>query len=871
MIKKRLTGLLLILALLLLTSPAVSAETDLPEQVHATDLTVSTSTPLGYTYSPDDGSFLFTEPGRYTVAMQSGITATTRHKIRINGGTAVDPVIITLDQVQLQNDGCALELMNTAYLVINLQADTGSVLTSGGSYPGILCESGTTLVINGPGSLTATGSTYGAGIGSRSLYQAGSVIINGGTITATGGSYGGAGIGGGYHGGDGGQVTIHGGTVTAKSGIVTEESYGEPGAGIGGGGYQGDGGQVTITGGTVTAIGGSIFYDREGTYLDVYEGGAGIGGGYQGAGGNVIITGGSVKVSAGYGADGIGGGTDQSGTGSLSNGHQAISLRAIYDAVLTTNPEEVSYEIPMIVGGEKTSYRYTGKGHGSNDTTLYFYLPLGVFTTTSLSASQDAVRTGEAVTFTATVTTVYDQPALFGEVAFYAGETLLATQAIDYSSGTATYTTDSLATATHLIKAKYFGDEGNYFGSHADVLDLRVVEEPVYNISDGDINITAGGTYRITGSTTAYAITIQTASAVTLILDNVSIDFASSSVYRCPLDSGANVILLLEGTNTLNCCAQENTQSGYTEPGIKVEGSDRLIIDNDTGRSGTLTVSGGYDRPGIGSGNRTAVPGTITIRGGTVSVTGGQNGAGIGGGEAGAGGMVILSGGTVFVQGGNQASGIGGGYGGAGGTVTVSGGYLTATGGDEASGIGGGEAGAGGSLQVSNGTITAKGGSGGAGIGGGDRGAGAQVKITGGSIKAVPGSESAEAIGHGAYGGLSGTLTNGYADLALRVFADRINPENPQDVNIAETVTGNGYSYVYQYTGRGHGSGDTNLYFYLPVTNIGQTNPPIGDTEDNPPTGRRSFVLVWLLICMAAVTAIATLLLSGRNKKAGQR
>ena len=76
------------------------------------------------------------------------------------------------------------------------------------------------IVING-GTITATGSNGGAGIG-------GSVTINGGTITANG-SDGGAGIGG--------SVTINGGTVNAT----------------GGNGGAGIGGSVTINGGTVTA------------------------------------------------------------------------------------------------------------------------------------------------------------------------------------------------------------------------------------------------------------------------------------------------------------------------------------------------------------------------------------------------------------------------------------------------------------------------------------------------------------------------------------------------------------------------------------------------------------------------------------------
>ncbi len=159
---------------------------------------------------------------------------------------------------------------------------------------------------NNAGRLTATGSSYDAGIGGGYMVAGGNVYIYGCAVVATGAD--GAGIGGGYtcagggvyifggtvrasgtkgagigggsgagnYDGDnaGGNVHIHGGTVTASS---------KMGAGIGGGNSGGPGGNVYIYGGTVRA---------SGTY------GAGIGGGYRGGGGNVCICGGTITASS---------------------------------------------------------------------------------------------------------------------------------------------------------------------------------------------------------------------------------------------------------------------------------------------------------------------------------------------------------------------------------------------------------------------------------------------------------------------------------------------------------------------------------------------------------------------------------------------
>ena len=134
-------------------------------------------------------------------------------------------------------------------------------------YAGIYVPYGSTLTIDGTGSLEASsgnmdggqaGNRWACGIGANNnlgnehkiQYQSGNIVINGGTITAIGGNQS-AGIGSSLYGCCG-DITINGGTVTAKC----ELYYG---AGIGGG-RQGSFGDITIRSGaqvTATRGGGS--------------------------------------------------------------------------------------------------------------------------------------------------------------------------------------------------------------------------------------------------------------------------------------------------------------------------------------------------------------------------------------------------------------------------------------------------------------------------------------------------------------------------------------------------------------------------------------------------------------------------------------
>ena len=220
----------------------------------------------------------------------------------------VDPSVSTTDRIVVESDvsanitlaGVNIDVSgidktpafkiaddSTRNVTIILVGD--NTLKSGSSCAGLQKNDTGTLTITGEGSLSATGGSWGAGIGGGDNGSGSNIIISGGTIYAKGGSSG-AGIGGGCKG-SGEHITISGGTVNATSDTV--------GAGIGGG-NGGSGSDITISGGTIYATGG-------------YRG-AGIGGGPYGSGSDIKISGGTVTATGGNSGAGIGGGYEGNGS-----------------------------------------------------------------------------------------------------------------------------------------------------------------------------------------------------------------------------------------------------------------------------------------------------------------------------------------------------------------------------------------------------------------------------------------------------------------------------------------------------------------------------------------------------------------------------
>ncbi|MBO7683447.1 MAG: hypothetical protein J6T51_01830 [Kiritimatiellae bacterium] len=150
------------------------------------------------------------------------------------------------------SNSCTLTLVdkNTVECIHNPDANVAS--RYGSRYTAAIeVPEGSSLTINGGGTLTANGGIWGAGIGSRGQnLNAGSIRIDGGYIYAQGGSHnkqlgGGAGIGGGDGGGVA-SILVTGGYVDAKGGNGA--------CGIGGGAGRG----VTLTNGTFRVTGGTV-------------------------------------------------------------------------------------------------------------------------------------------------------------------------------------------------------------------------------------------------------------------------------------------------------------------------------------------------------------------------------------------------------------------------------------------------------------------------------------------------------------------------------------------------------------------------------------------------------------------------------------
>ncbi len=250
---------------------------------------------------------------------------------------------------------------------------TNEVCGHSSYHPGIMPgPSGTTLTINGDGSLKvySHGSAPGIGTASRRGRNCGNIIIEGGNITATGGDkeYYSPAIGCGEKR-ELGSITLTGGTITARGGafaagigkcsfsssggggdckcgtIIIDGSTvyaygGTQAAGIGGGkGWSG--GDIHILSGNVTAYGGKY--------------GAGIGGGNDGSGGAIWITGGTVKAYGGTDAAGIGGGEDGNSGSIVINGGDVYASGDGYGVGIGAG-EDADVDYISINGGTVDAY-----------------------------------------------------------------------------------------------------------------------------------------------------------------------------------------------------------------------------------------------------------------------------------------------------------------------------------------------------------------------------------------------------------------------------------------------------------------------------------------------------------------------------------
>ena len=240
-------------------------------QIPPTDLSTITRNFTAY----DGATLTGTLGSNVKISIANGATVTL-NGVTINGGDHYNP----------DYSWAGINCLGDATIIL-AGGTTNTVKGFYAYYPGIHVPEGSTLTIQGTGTLKASGSSAASGIGGGYQLSCGNIVIEGGDITATGGDRS-AGIGNGYQSSCG-TITISGGTVKAT---------GNTGAGIGSG-YEASCGDIVIEGGNITATGG--------------DNSAGIGSGYPSSScGDISISGGIVNATGSCQGAGIGSGHNSS-------------------------------------------------------------------------------------------------------------------------------------------------------------------------------------------------------------------------------------------------------------------------------------------------------------------------------------------------------------------------------------------------------------------------------------------------------------------------------------------------------------------------------------------------------------------------------
>lgn len=195
-------------------------------------------------------------------------------------------------------------------------------------------------------------------------------------------------------------------------------------------------------------------------------------------------------------------------------------------------------------------------------------------TTTTLSTSGSPSDFGQAVTFTATVTSAGDTPT--GTVTFLDGEETLGTGTLD-GSGVATFTTTELAAGTHAISARYEGTL--LFGSSTSSATTQVVRKSTV------IALTVEDSSVVTGSQVTLTATITSSEGGTP--EGVVTFFDGASSLGTSAIDGSGVATFLftaaAGSHTLTATFEGSDFSASTSNEVVLTASDTPPADTDSG------------------------------------------------------------------------------------------------------------------------------------------------------------------------------------------------------------------------------------------------------------------------------------------------
>ena len=620
--------------------------------VSVTDWTVASDLPGGEAQYIPAVLDLSTLTGDTRIEKDLILTGTTTYKL-----TLADDVKVTLSGVNITNPSFSIKCEGDATVILADGTDNtlNAYDPANASYPALWAgPAGTTLTIDGTGSLTATGGLFSAGIGGPYKGTCGNITIKGGTINAYG-SKSGAGIGSGNKSSCG-DIIISGGTVTTNGGDAS--------AGIGSGYKESKCGVITISGGTIIANGG--------------EAGAGIGSGYsQSSCGDIIISGGTVTTNGGDGSAGIGSGSSSSKCEDIIiSGGTIIANGGEKGAGIGSGYYQCECENITISGGVVTA---NGNSRGAGIGSGYYQsecgditISGGVVTAVKGDDSPYSIGAGFGSSTCGTVTIGGKEGAKSENFAI----AFLGSLTKDLSVETDMTLTGTTSHSVTIADGKTVTLDGASISNNAsDAFGIRCLGDATIVLADGSDN---------TLNTTCTALWAGPSGKTLTIEGNTGKLVAKASGFFCAIGGYGSLI----GNIVINGGVIE-AYGG--QMGAAIGSGHDTICGDITIHGGDITAKGQFNGVAIGSGYRGSC-GVITITSGKVKATGGFGATGIGTspgyseytGNSRCGG-IIITGGDVEAHGGEGCPAIGCAEFASCSDITISGGSGTAYAGESCS------------------------------------------------------------------------------------------------------------------------------------------------------------------------------------------
>ncbi|HEM5082034.1 TPA: carbohydrate-binding domain-containing protein [Streptococcus suis] len=243
----------------------------------------------------------------------------------------------------------------------------------------------------------------------------------------------------------------------------------------------------------------------------------------------------------------------------------------------------------------------------------------------------------------------------------YSGVTLMSLGVLAACSSTSSSTTTSNSAATSQTSVATTSNNSTSSDSSSSTIDWSALPTTEVTLSNDGLKITEGGTYILTGSTTA-GVTVETDANVRIILAGAEI--SSSDTAAINVINADNVELEIKDGTTNTVKDTSNHTDTNIEGAIHVE-ADLTITGN-----GSLTVEGNFQDGIVSTDDLVITAGTIkvtavddgirgkdstTINGGTITVTAGGDGIKSTNDTDTTKGYTTITGGDITVRAGDDA------------------------------------------------------------------------------------------------------------------------------------------------------------------------------------------------------------------------